>query len=120
MIIVESKSFILSKNIIICMSNKSDIYIEAKKYTEGTYVINTEDDESVPIHKLVAVAKYGIDKVSQNKVYHMNRIKWDNRHSNICLVKNKEELNKLGYWTMEDGEPKYHIHNGTIQELAKK
>ena len=44
------------------------------------------DEKSVKIHRLLAVAKYGFDKVKNKVVHHKNRIKWDNRYENIELM----------------------------------
>ena len=38
---------------------------------------------SVRIHRLVAVAEYGIDAVAGKEVHHKNGIPWDNRPSNL-------------------------------------
>lgn len=42
--------------------------------------------EFVPIHRLLAVAEYGIDAVKDKVVHHKNKIKWDNRPQNIELM----------------------------------
>ncbi|WP_434521321.1 HNH endonuclease [Halorubrum sp. AS12] len=37
----------------------------------------------ISIHRLVAVAEYGIDQVKGKHVHHKNSIPWDNRHENL-------------------------------------
>lgn len=40
----------------------------------------------VQIHRLIAVAEYGFDAVSDMVVHHRNGVKWDNRPENIELM----------------------------------
>jgi hypothetical protein len=40
----------------------------------------------VRLHRLLAVAKYGIEDVEDKVVHHKNRVKWDNRPENIELM----------------------------------
>ena len=49
-----------------------------------------EGNSKVKFHRLVAVAKFGIDPVKENEVHHKNGIKWDNRPSNLELLSTEE------------------------------
>jgi len=44
----------------------------------------------VPIHRLVAVAKYGFDAVENQQVHHRNGVRFDNRPENLGLMSNSE------------------------------
>lgn len=46
----------------------------------------------VYVHRLLAVAEYGFDKVVNNHVHHKNELKWDNRPDNIELLTSQEHL----------------------------
>jgi len=45
---------------------------------------NGESEDTVKVHRLAAVAWYGLDAVVDNHVHHENRIPWDNRESNLA------------------------------------
>lgn len=49
-----------------------------------------EQDE-VYMHRLLAVVVYGFDEVCKGVVHHDNEIRWDNRPSNIELLKDHRE-----------------------------
>lgn len=42
------------------------------------------------IHRLIAIAEYGIEAVKENDVHHINGVKWDNRPSNIEVISPQE------------------------------
>ena len=42
--------------------------------------------EQIRIHRLVAVAEYGVDAVSGMVVHHDNNIPWDNRPANLSVM----------------------------------
>lgn len=46
--------------------------------------------KGVKIHRLMAVAKFGFEKVKNNVVHHKNGIKWDNRFENLELMNHGE------------------------------
>lgn len=52
----------------------------------GGYEIIHGDGSSIPVHRLVAVAEYGIDAVKGMHVHHKNNIPWDNRPENLQLL----------------------------------
>ena len=53
---------------------------------------NTRD--SVFVHRLLAVAEYGIDAVNDKHVHHKNGIRWDNRPENIELLSRSEHTKR--------------------------
>lgn len=56
------------------------------------YWYTTVDSECryVAVHRLLAVAEFGFDAVSDNIVHHKNGLKWDNRRENIELMEHNE------------------------------
>lgn len=46
-------------------------------------VCTLNQSDSIPIHRLVAVAEYGTEVVAESEIHHKNGIKWDNRPSNL-------------------------------------
>lgn len=44
------------------------------------------DKRHVSVHRLVAVAEYGIDTVDGMDIHHKNKIPWDNRAVNLELM----------------------------------
>ena len=58
--------------------------------TEHGYVRVQEESlgtvDRFQLHRLVAVAEYGIEEVAENHVHHKNNIKWDNRPSNLEII----------------------------------
>ncbi len=103
------------------MTKDSGVYIKTSSKTGETYVITEFDDKPFSIHRLVAVAEYGIEAVEENDVYHLNTVAWDNRPSNLELVKDARmrTFAKRGYWKIVNGEPQLHQYDGTIRGLAE-
>jgi len=54
---------------------------------ENTYC---GDSERAYLHRLLAVAKYGLDELYGKEVHHRNGIPWDNRPENIGLMSEAE------------------------------
>jgi hypothetical protein len=56
-------------------------------YNSGYYVwVSLDPDGKVrrmSVHRLLAVAEYGVDEVADKQVHHKNGIPWDNRPENI-------------------------------------
>jgi len=52
---------------------------------------NTADEyRRVYVHRLLAVAEYGIENVKSHEVHHTNGMTWDNRADNIELMTEEE------------------------------
>jgi len=47
-------------------------------------------DESIHVHRLLAISEYGCEAVSGKDVHHRNGIPWDNRLENIDLMEKSE------------------------------
>lgn len=62
------------------------------RYRCGTngYCVWRENGHAVLVHRLLAVAEYGLDAVDGNVVHHENHIQFDNRHDNIQLMDRRE------------------------------
>lgn len=54
-----------------------------------TYLGKGEYRARLPVHRLMAVAKYGISEVKNKVVHHRNGIPWDNRYDNIEIMTDK-------------------------------
>ena len=46
--------------------------------------------DTVKIHRLTAVAEYGIDAVKNNDVHHLNDVPWDNRPENLDIMSHEK------------------------------
>jgi len=44
-----------------------------------------EGKDKIKLHRLVAIAEYGLERVLEDEVHHKNGIPWDNRPSNLEL-----------------------------------
>lgn len=47
---------------------------------------------AMKVHRLLAIAEFGVEAVKGKHVHHKNGIKWDNRPDNIELATNSEHL----------------------------
>ena len=54
-------------------------------YNKG-YLVATDACDAIGIHRLVAVAEYGIEAVKEMHVHHDNGVRWDNRVENLKLM----------------------------------
>lgn len=66
----------------------------ASHYWRNGYELSSSgfDDNDVYIHRLIAVAEHGVDKVKNMHVHHKNEIKWDNRPKNLQLMTPSEHM----------------------------
>lgn len=55
-------------------------------------------------HRLLAVAKYGIDAVKGKHVHHINGCGWDNRPANIEILEPGEHMSKERMKEINNGE----------------
>lgn len=95
-----------------------------------------EVGRTITVHRLLAVAKYGLDAVADNAVHHINEVRWDNRPENITLMEHGEHsahhkqkvdwLEKLRATEMyREGAssydicPTFGVHPGTVIEAVR-
>lgn len=58
-----------------------------RMHTDGRgYMVIRHHQHWVYLHRLLAVAEYGVEDVRDMDVHHKNRIPWDNREDNIELL----------------------------------
>lgn len=50
-------------------------------------------NHGIYVHRLLAVAEYGTERVKGEDVHHINGVPWDNRHDNIEIL-SREEHNR--------------------------
>jgi len=50
----------------------------------------------VYVHRLLAMAEYGVDAVKDKQIHHKNGIPWDNRPDNIEVLTNSEHAKRHG------------------------
>jgi len=69
-------------------------------------IVHVYDGErhNTELHRLLAVAKYGFDAVTEKEVHHRNHIPWDNRYDNIELLTPSEHGAYHGANKQEWGE----------------
>lgn len=102
--------FNVSRKTITYWRNKHDIEAISKteraRYRPATFYHDHEGYEqwnnganqksgggqSVRVHRLLAVAKEGVEKVKGKSVHHKNGIPWDNREENIEVVEQSEHI----------------------------
>lgn len=70
--------------------------------------------DSFPLHRLLAIAEWGVDAVKGNHVHHKNGLKWDNRTDNLEILTPSEHA-KMHY---DNGDLK--IEPGGITELKNE
>jgi transposase-like protein len=70
-----------------------ELAAEARRVGRATHRINhhgyetwVDQNTKVPVHRLLAVAKYGFDALRGNEVHHKNGVTWDNRFENIEVL----------------------------------
>lgn len=49
-----------------------------------------DDNKTVSVHRLAAVAWFGIDEVKDKVVHHENGVKWDTREDNLSVMTDPE------------------------------
>lgn len=63
-------------------------------YTHGSkgYEMVKGDEYPFPVHRLQAIAYWGIDAVKGNQVHHKNGIEWDNREDNLEVLNARDHI----------------------------
>jgi transposase len=71
-------------------------YIDDEGYEQWNNGTNQHESggESLRVHRLIAVAEYGIEKVKNKVVHHKNGMKRDNRVENLELMEQSEHAKK--------------------------
>lgn len=66
---------------------------------------SSRTSEIVYVHRLLAVAEYGIDAVADSEIHHLNGVPWDNRPENITLLDESAHgrLHSIEYHSEEGG-----------------
>jgi len=80
--------------------------------------------KSVSVHRLAAVAWFGLDAVVGKHVHHENGVKWDNREANLSVLEPSEHARQHRKELVEHIEPekvKEMYANGQLQrEIAEE
>lgn len=69
---------------------------EAAAYSmdSDSYMRWTPGDDYMSVHRLMAIAEWGVDAVEGMHVHHKNGLRWDNRIENLELLTNSEHQQK--------------------------
>ena len=96
----------------------------------GYEIVKTYHDNDrfqVAIHRLVAVAEYGFNAVSDKLVHHVNHIPWDNRPENLELMSQTDhseyhglEYNDGGPWRDEEKLRSAYSRGLEQEEIAEE
>lgn len=80
---------------------------EPNLYTtgEGYEFISHQQGDEFRLHRLLAVAEYGFEKVKGREVHHKNNIPWDNRPENLELLSKEDHAR---HHAIESGLGKNH------------
>jgi hypothetical protein len=65
-----------------------------EKWRHSVQYENSRVDHRVSVHRLLAVAEYGLDEIAGKSVHHKNGIKWDNRPENIEVMEPGEHISE--------------------------
>lgn len=70
--------------------NRGYMRATAHNYDDGEQV----GTDTIRVHRLVAVAKYGFDALKGKVVHHKNGVKWDNRPCNLEIMAQSEHMER--------------------------
>lgn len=68
-------------------------------------------NKSVTVHRLAAVAWFGLNEVNGKHIHHKNGVRWDNREENISL------LNQSEHARQHQKELVAHVNPNKVEEL---
>ncbi len=69
--------------------NRATFYTEKRGY-EIWDCRDGYDSDEVYVHRLLAVAEYGLAAVKNKQIHHKNGVPWDNRHENVEPLSNSD------------------------------
>lgn len=69
-------------------------YLPVKHDNGYLYWVDNTNHNWIAVHRLAAVAWFGLDKVKDKVVHHKNGIKYDNREENLDLMTQSEHVKK--------------------------
>ena len=72
---------------------------------------------TVYVHRLLAVAEYGVEAVANNHVHHKNEIRWDNRPENIGL---KSPRKHADHHQDNDSEHRYRSRQWLLRKYKRE
>jgi len=118
--------FDLSKTTVLDWLDRHEIPIRASSHDKppnfrtnrlGYEEVRNEfrgERDSVLVHRLVAVAEYGLDSVAGVDVHHQNDIPWDNRPANLDIMSRSDHVSHHhdeGLYDEHLAEVHQHRHN---------
>lgn len=99
--------------------------MQSSGYMRWTGKYSVDDNASVYVHRLLAVAKYGFSDVADRVVHHKNTVPWDNRPDNIEVMTQSDHASqhntKLSEGDCREIRRAYHTNSDLTQtDLAEK
>ena len=91
-------------------------------HKRGHEMWRAEDDSFIPVHRLQAVAEWGLEAVKDKHVHHKNGIPWDNRIENLELLSNSEHQKEHRKVKGEDRggiADRYHNTDDSSYDIAE-
>lgn len=85
-------------------SNPASFSITKRGYAQAQ-AMTSEGVRQMYIHRLVAIAEFGVDSVKDKIVHHENGIPWDNRPENLSLMTQSEHATHHALQNTETGVP---------------
>lgn len=85
------------------------------------------DGHEIAVHRVLAIAEYGVDAVVGSEVHHQNEVRWDNRHENLVPMgveehrqhHNLQRSEGDGEWRDEDTLRRlYHDEGKSMGDIA--
>lgn len=81
-------------------------------------------NKQVYVHRLLAVAEYGLESVANHHIHHKNGIRWDNRPENIVLMTHEEHNRhhaiERDFGGLIDGKSGWEIHKEQTQKSSEE
>lgn len=80
-----------------------------------------ESTDKYYVHRLLAIAEYGVEAVVGNHVHHKNGVRWDNRPDNLEVLSSSDHARAHGKLDFEEREKlakEYISSDKTYQDVA--